>query len=83
MTEGIVRIYLSYVEPEDKGLLWMRPYLHKEGYELLYFGAKGWTRWIPCCPPDNNNIPGDNNTDETETLPENPSNGDLPCECLK
>lgn len=52
MTEGIVRIYMSYVEPEDKGLLWLRPYLDKEGYELLFFGSKGWTRFVPCCPEE-------------------------------
>ena len=52
MTEGIVRIYLSYVEPKDKGLLWMRPYLYREGYELLYFGAKGWTPFKCCCNKD-------------------------------
>lgn len=80
MTEGIVRIYLSYVEPEDKGLLWMRPYLDKEGYELLYFGAKGWTRWIPCCPPiDNTGI--DECTPDVE-IPQHPVHKDKPCGCL-
>lgn len=51
MTEGIVRIYLSYKEPEDKNLFWLRPYLDREGYELLFFGAKGWTTWH-CCKDD-------------------------------
>lgn len=49
MTEGIVKIYMSIVEPEDKGLLWLRPYLDKEGYELLFFGSTGWATLIPCC----------------------------------
>lgn len=47
MTEGIVRIYLSYVEPEDKNLLWLRPHLSHEGYDLLYFGSCGWQ--YLCC----------------------------------
>lgn len=48
MTEGIVRTMLSYKEPRDKNLLWLRPYLHREGYELLYFGSKGWVPLIEC-----------------------------------
>lgn len=45
MVEGKVEIYLSLKEPE-KNLLWLRPYLDKDGYELLYFGANGWTPLI-------------------------------------
>lgn len=45
MVEGKIDIYLSQKEP-DKNLLWLRPYLDKDGYELLYFGADGWT---PLC----------------------------------
>lgn len=55
----IVRIYMSYVEPVDKGLLWMRPCLWpKQGYDLLYFGSKGWTVWLPGCnkPKDNGDM---------------------------
>lgn len=66
MTEGIVRIYMSYVEPEDKGLLWMRPYLDKDGYELLYFGANGWTVWLPCCK-DNTYIPPMDSSEDKES----------------
>lgn len=50
MTEGIVRIYLSYVEPEDKNLLWLRPRLNHEGFVLLYFGSNGWA---PLCHKHN------------------------------
>lgn len=49
MIEGKVEIYLSHKEP-DKNLLWLRPYLDKDGYELLYFGANGWTPL--CCRYD-------------------------------
>lgn len=80
MTEGIVRIYMSYLEPEDRGLIWMRPYLDREGYELLFFGAKGWTRWLPCCreerPPLG--IPGGDYEHE-----EHPGDSENPCGCLE
>lgn len=45
-----VEIILSKKEPLVKSNLWMRPYLDKEGYELLYYGAIGWTPLIPRCP---------------------------------
>lgn len=45
MTEGIVRIYLSHKEP-SKELLWLRPKLDEEGYDLLYWGSNGWTPLI-------------------------------------
>ena len=48
MVEGPVQIILSYKEV-DKHCIWMRPYLDKEGYEFLYFGAKGWTPFDHCC----------------------------------
>lgn len=81
MTEGIVRIYLSYVEPEDKNLLWMRPYLNKEGYELLYFGAKGWTKWLPCCKPEVDYIE-DTSCEEFENdKPQHPIDREKPCGC--
>lgn len=62
MVEGKVEIFLSYKEPEYRGnFLWLRPYLDKEGYELLYYGANGWTRFIPCHPelPDNSSVKSD------------------------
>lgn len=44
MIEGKIEIYLSHKEPVFKeNILWLRPYLDKEGYELLYYGANGWT----------------------------------------
>lgn len=77
MTEGIVKIYLSYVEPRNKELLWMRPYLDKEGYELLFYGSKGWTPWhFPC----NKEGPI---KDDCKELPEHPVIKDRPCGCLK
>lgn len=63
MTEGIIRIYMSYLEPEDKGLIWMRPYLDKEGYELLFYGSKGW---MNLCCPHNYCGPGNCNHDNRE-----------------
>lgn len=53
MKEGLVQIFLSYKEPEDKDLLWLRPHIgpNAEGYDLLYFGAKGWTPLIVPCEP--------------------------------
>lgn len=51
MVEGKIEIYLSYKEPEYRdNLMWLRPYLDREGFELLYYGANGWTRFIPCHP---------------------------------
>lgn len=47
MTQGIVKIYLSVVEPSSvDNILWLRPYLDKEGYELLFFSSNGW---MPLC----------------------------------
>lgn len=54
MIEGKIEIYLSHKEPIFKErVLWLRPYLDKEGYELLYYGSKGWTPLImgTKCPP--------------------------------
>lgn len=49
MIEGKVEIFLSYKEPEYRdNLMWLRPYLDREGYELLYYGANGWTVFVPC-----------------------------------
>lgn len=51
MVEGKVEIFLSHKEPEYRdNILWLRPYLDREGYELLYYGANGWTRFVPCHP---------------------------------
>lgn len=41
------RILCSVKEP-DKNHLWLRPYLDRDGYELLYFGVNGWTPLINC-----------------------------------
>lgn len=50
MTEGKVELFLSYKEPEYRdNLLWMRPYLNKEGYEVLFYGVNGWTPLCTCC----------------------------------
>lgn len=49
MVEGKIEIFLSYKEPEYRdNLLWLRPYLNREGYDLLYWGAKGWTPLLNC-----------------------------------
>lgn len=48
MTEGPVKIHLSYKEPENRNLIWMRPYLDKEGYEFLYYGSLGWMPLHKC-----------------------------------
>lgn len=69
MTEGIVRIYMAVVEPEDKNLLWLRPFLDKEGYELLYYGSKGWTK-LCLCKQDNGNIEDSDKDDEPCGCPE-------------
>ena len=43
MIEGKIEIYLSHKEPIFKETtLWLRPYLDREGYELLFYGANGW-----------------------------------------
>lgn len=48
MIEGKIEIYLSHKEPIFKErILWLRPFLDKSGYELLYYGDKGWTELIP------------------------------------
>lgn len=39
------RILCDTKEP-DKNHLWLRPRLDKEGYDLLYWGSKGWTPLI-------------------------------------
>lgn len=44
MTEGFVKIYMSVKEP-DKNVLWLRPRLCDGGYDLLYYGSKGWELW--------------------------------------
>lgn len=49
MVEGEIKIFLSYKEPEYRdNLMWLRPYLDREGFELLYYGANGWTVFVPC-----------------------------------
>lgn len=58
MTEGITRIHLSHKEP-NKELLWLRPRLDREGYDLLYWGSNGWTPLIDCqtCPHKKHPVP--------------------------
>lgn len=46
---------MSYKEPENREVIWLRPYLDKEGYQFMFYGAKGWT---PLCCYD---IAGDIN----------------------
>lgn len=45
------RILCDVKEP-DKNHLWLRPRLDRDGYDLLYWGAEGWTPLIDCtaCP---------------------------------
>lgn len=76
MIEGKIEIFLSYKEPEFKGnILWLRPYLDKEGYELLYFDAKGWTPLINCKGLYENypDVPDDDTNNDTG---DNGNNGD-------
>lgn len=56
-----VKIICSNKEPFKKHL-WLRPYIDKEGYELLYFSSKGWVPLIWCECGDNSN----SNTSEYE-----------------
>lgn len=44
---GTIKILKSYKEV-DKNHLWLRPFLDKDGYDLLYFGANGWTPLCGC-----------------------------------
>ena len=69
MKEGKVEIYLSCKEPEYRdNIMWLRPYLDREGFELLYYGANGWTVFVPCCK-------------DSFTL--GPCEEEIPCECSK
>ena len=66
MTEGKVEIFLSHKEPEYRdNLLWLRPYLDKDGYELLYYGVNGWAPLCWC-----NNIITDIESDDICECPE-------------
>lgn len=42
MREGPVTIVLRVKEPMSHDVLWLRPRLHDEGYDLLYYGNHGW-----------------------------------------
>lgn len=67
MKEGKIEIYLSHREPIFKdNIMWLRPYLDREGFELLYYGANGWTVFVPCCE----STPLISSCDE-----------EIPCEC--
>ncbi len=68
------RILCDKKEP-DKNHLWLRPRLDRDGYDLLYWGANGWTPLIDCsaCPfKENHPIPVDDNMDKTTIV-----NGDV------
>lgn len=54
------RILCDVKEP-DKNHLWLRPKSDKDGYDLLYWGSKGWTPLIDCsvCPLDKCPLPED------------------------
>lgn len=69
MKEGKIEIFLSCKEPIFKdNIMWLRPYLNKEGYELLYYGANGWTVFVPCCSTTTDDVdrgPCVDNTDPT------------------
>lgn len=44
------KIYESTLEPRDKSVLWLRPFLDKEGYILLYYSSTGWVPLIDSRP---------------------------------
>lgn len=83
MTEGPIHIWMAYKEPENKEILWLRPYLDREGYELLFYGAKGWTPFCLCNAPSIK-YPGYNSTDCTK-YPQYTEDLEIceedPCEC--
>ena len=76
MVEGKIEIYLSHKEP-NKNLLWLRPYLNKDGYELLYFGVNGWT---PLCA--SNTCTSDNCKEAMDWCGEK-ANQNKDCSCNK
>lgn len=49
METSKVQIIKSYLDPTNKEVIWMRPFLDKEGYEFLYYGANGWTPFCNDC----------------------------------
>lgn len=50
MIGGKIEVYLGHTEPAQKDrLLWLKPYLDKDGYEILYYGVNGWTSLIAEC----------------------------------
>lgn len=62
---------LCDTEEPDKNHLWLRPRLDRDGYDLLYFGAEGWTPLIDCsdCPFRKKDINGSyNNEDNTNDV---------------
>lgn len=76
MKEGKIEIYLSYKEPEYRdNIMWLRPYLDREGYELLYYGASGWTSFVSSNLIDSDEILTDIPTEDVPEI-------DNPCECL-
>lgn len=67
------RILCDVKEP-DKNHLWLRPRLDKDGYDLLYWGAEGWTPLIDCsaCHHRKHPIPHDDCMDRGTVV-----NGDV------
>lgn len=80
------RILCDVREP-DKNHLWLRPRLDRDGYDLLYWGAEGWTPLIDCaeCPfkksvvppttPDNMKKDTVVNGDVLVSIPDGPIEG--------
>ena len=58
---------LCDVEEPDKNHLWLRPRLDRDGYDLLYWGANGWTPLIDCenCPHRRPPVPSDDMNKDT------------------
>lgn len=88
------RILCSIKEP-DRNHLWLRPKLNQDGYDLLYYGAKGWTLLINCkCNSiiEESNLDGAIQGDTLVSIPSNCPNKDsstrdsfiqsqAPCKC--
>lgn len=81
MTDGIVRFYFSHVEPEDKGLLWLRPHLNDDSFDIVYFGVNGWTKWCPRCKDKPYQDIIDSECPDKDYSEEPPVKGEFPCGC--
>lgn len=67
------RILCDIKEP-DKNHLWLRPRLDRDGYDLLYWGSRGWTPLIDCV---------NCTLDDSIANPDCPPIQDFPCGCLE